>query len=174
MRRTPERPSATALGRRIADAKLAEGLSQAALARAISLDRTAVSKIESGQRSVSSLELATIARALNRSIQSFFAQVPPSGDPLGFVRSKRTSVLRIARKHGARSIRIFGSTARGTATPTSDVDFLVEMEAGRGLFDQAAMLIELQDLLGRNVDVVTVNGLRDRIRERVLGEAIAV
>ncbi len=168
-----ERPS-TALGKRIAEARRAAGVSQSALARAVSLDRTAVSKIESGQRRVSSIELAIIAQALDRSIQSFFTEMAPLTDPLSVVRSKRAAVLRIARKHGARSIRIFGSTARGEATEESDIDFLVEMEPGRGLFALAAMLLDLQVLLGRDVDVVTVDGLRDRIRRRVLAEAIAV
>ena len=149
-------------------------MSQSALARAVSVDRTAISKIESDQRQVSSLELASIAQTLGRPIQTFFAETAPLRDPLRVVRSKRAAVLRIAQKHGARSIRIFGSAARGDATPDSDIDFLVEMEPNRGLFEQAAMMLELQDLLGRDVDVVTVVGLRDRIRQRVLGEAIPV
>lgn len=174
MGRRTVRRSSGALGRRIAEARRANGLSQAALARAISLDRTAVSKIESDQRRVSSLELQSIARALNRPIQSFFSGISQATDPLRVVRKKRSAVLRIARKHGARSIRIFGSAARGDATRESDIDLLVEMEPGRGLFEQAAMLLELQGLLGRDVDVVTVEGLRERIRERVLGEAISL
>lgn len=120
------------------------------------------------------MELASIAQVLNRPVESFLAETAPLGDALTVVRGKRTAILRIARRHGARSIRIFGSAARGDATRESDIDFLVEMEPGRGLFEQAAMLLELEDLLGREVDVVTVEGLRDRIRERVLAEAIAV
>lgn len=173
MGRTVPRPSG-ALGSRIAQARRARRLSQAALAKAISLDRTAVSKIESGRRRVSSLELHSIARALNLPIESFFSGGRKADDPLRVVRKKRSAILRIARRHGAHSIRIFGSAARGDATPESDIDLLVEMEPGRGLFAQAAMLLELQDLLGRNVDVVTVEGLRKRIRERVLGEAISL
>lgn len=160
------------LGSLIAEARRAKGLSQAALAGAISLDRTAVSKIESSQRRVSSLELESIARVLNLPIQWFFSGVSPPTDPLGVLSKKRSAVLRIARKHGARSVRIFGSVARGEATRESDIDLLVELEPGRGLFQQAAMLLELQDLLGRDVDVVTVEGLRGHIRERVLREAI--
>jgi uncharacterized protein len=174
MKRSTGKRSSTALGMRIAKARRAKGLSQSALARAISMDRTAVSKIESDQRQVTSLELASIADALDRPIQSFFVEIAPPGDPVRIIKSKRAAVLRIARKHGARSIRIFGSVARGDATHESDIDFLVDMEPDRGLFEQAAMLLELQDLLGRDVDVVTVAGLRDRIRDRVLGEAIPV
>ena len=87
------------------------------------------------------------------------------------VRNKREEVLRIARHHGARNVRVFGSVARGEATPDSDVDFLVDMEPGRSLFDLGGLLMDLQELLGRRVDVVTERGLRARVRERVLREA---
>jgi predicted nucleotidyltransferase len=87
------------------------------------------------------------------------------------VRNKREEVLRIARQYGARNVRVFGSVARGEATPDSDVDFLVDMEPGRSLFDLGGLLMDLQELLGRRVDVVTERGLRERLRERVLREA---
>jgi uncharacterized protein len=87
------------------------------------------------------------------------------------VRNKREEVLRIARRHGARNVRVFGSVARGEAMPDSDVDFLVDMEPGRSLLDLGGLLMDLQELLGRRVDVVTERGLRERVRERVLREA---
>jgi hypothetical protein len=89
-----------------------------------------------------------------------------------FFKGQREEVLRIAARHGARNVRIFGSVARGEARPDSDVDVLVELEPGRSLFDLGGLLIELQDLLGRRVDVVTEQGLRPRLRERVLREAV--
>ena len=84
---------------------------------------------------------------------------------------KRDEVLRISAKHGARNVRIFGSMARGEATETSDVDFLVEMEPGRSLIDLAELQLDLQELLGRQVDVVTENGLYWLLRRRILREA---
>jgi hypothetical protein len=87
------------------------------------------------------------------------------------VRNKREEVLRIARQYGARNVRVFGSVARGEATPDSDVDFLVDMEPGRSLFDLGGLLMDLQELFGCRVDVVTERGLRERLRERVLREA---
>ena len=69
-------------------------------------------------------------------------------------------------------MRIFGSVARDEADGESDIDLLVDMAPGRTLFDMSELLIELQDLLGRQVDVVTEKGLNDRIRERVLHEAV--
>ncbi len=82
--------------------------------------------------------------------------------------------MRIAGKHGARKVRIFGSVARGEADAASDLDFLVEMEPGRSLLDLGGLLMDLQDLLGCRVDVVTEKGLRERIRDRVLKEAVAL
>jgi len=90
------------------------------------------------------------------------------------VKEKREEILRIASRHGARDVRVFGSVARGEADRESDIDFLVELEAGRSLLDLGGMQMELQSLLGRRVDVVTVRGLKARIRDRVLREAMPV
>lgn len=88
------------------------------------------------------------------------------------LQAKREEILQIGAKYGAYNIRIFGSVARREADMNSDVDFLVEMAPGRSLFDLGGLLMELQDVLGCEVDVVTEKGLRQRIRERVLSEAI--
>jgi predicted nucleotidyltransferase len=85
---------------------------------------------------------------------------------------RRAEILAIAARHGARNVRIFGSVARGDARPDSDIDFLVDMEPGRSLFDMGGLLYDLRALLGVEVDVVTEKGLRPRIRETVLREAI--
>jgi len=88
------------------------------------------------------------------------------------LQEKRGDILRIAAKRGATNLRIFGSVARGEADLESDIDILVDLEPGRSLFDLGGLLMDLQDLLGRKVDVVTERGLRERIREHVLREAI--
>jgi uncharacterized protein len=93
-------------------------------------------------------------------------------DTAQILRAKREQVLNLARQHGAHHVRIFGSVARGDAGPSSDIDFLVEMEPGRSLLDLGGLLIDLQELLGCSVDVVTERGLKARIRARVLEEAI--
>ena len=87
------------------------------------------------------------------------------------LKDKRRQILDIATKHGARNVRVFGSVARGDATPNSDIDFLVDMEPGRSLLDLGGLLMDLQDLLGRPVDIVTEAGLRQRLRQQVLQEA---
>ena len=88
------------------------------------------------------------------------------------LKDKREDILHIAARHGARNVRIFGSVARGEADEKSDIDVLVDMEPGRSLLDMGGLLMDLQGLLGRKVDVATEKGLRDRIRDRVLNEAI--
>lgn len=88
------------------------------------------------------------------------------------LQTKREDILRTAWKHGASNVRIFGSVARGEADGESDIDLLVDMAPGRTLFDIGELLIELQNLLGRQVDVVTEKSLNDHIRERVLHEAV--
>jgi len=90
------------------------------------------------------------------------------------IMEKREEILRIAAKYGARNVRIFGSVARDEADQLSDLDFLVEMEPGRSLLDLGGLQMELEKLLGCRVDVVTVRGLKARIRERVLREAVPV
>jgi predicted nucleotidyltransferase len=88
------------------------------------------------------------------------------------LKEKRDVILAAARRHGVRNIRIFGSVARGEDDSESDIDFLVDMEPDRSILDHASLLIELQQLLGRKVDVVSERGIKNRIRERVLREAI--
>jgi predicted nucleotidyltransferase len=88
------------------------------------------------------------------------------------LKSRREEILHIAASHGARNVRIFGSVARGEADEQSDIDLLVEFEPGRSLLDHAGLWLELQELLGCKVDVVSERGIKPRIRERVLREAV--
>ena len=90
------------------------------------------------------------------------------------LKEKREEILRIAARHGARNVRVFGSVARGEADAQSDIDLLVEFEPDRSLLDHAALWLELQELLGCKVDVVSEGGVKARIRDRVLREALPV
>lgn len=90
----------------------------------------------------------------------------------GLVASKREAILSAAGRRGAVNVRVFGSVARGEADEASDIDFLVDLEPGRSLFDLGGLLSDLEEILGRPVDVVTEKGLRPRLRERVLREAV--
>ena len=86
--------------------------------------------------------------------------------------TKRDEILRVAANRGARNIRVFGSVARGESDARSDIDFLVDLDPGRSLFDLSGLLLDLEAVLHTEVDVVTERGLRDRIRDRVLREAV--
>ena len=88
------------------------------------------------------------------------------------LKAKRDEIIRIAAKHGGRNLRVFGSVARGEADDLSDLDLLVELEPGRSLLDHAALRRELEEILGCRVDVVSDRGIKPRIRDRVLREAI--
>ena len=86
--------------------------------------------------------------------------------------AKRAEVLEVATEHGAHNVRIIGSVARGESSGESDVDLLVDLEPGCSLLDHAALMLALEATLGCNVDVATEKGLRPRVRERVLREAV--
>jgi len=93
---------------------------------------------------------------------------------LDTMREKRADILRAASRHGASNVRLFGSVARGEDDGVSDVDFLVDFVKGRSLLDRAALVVALEELLGRKVDVATEQALKERIRDRVLKEAVTL
>ena len=88
------------------------------------------------------------------------------------VKEKRDDILRIANEHGAYNVRVFGSVSRGEAGPESDVDFLVDWEPNRSLLDMSGLTLDLQDSLGRQVDVAEPKSLHRVMREQVLREAV--
>jgi predicted nucleotidyltransferase len=90
------------------------------------------------------------------------------------LKAHRDEILAIATLHGATNVRVLGSVVRGEAGPDSDVDFLVDLEGGRSLLDLAKLLVDLEHLLHRRVDVVTENGLRPHVKEPILREAVAL
>lgn len=85
----------------------------------------------------------------------------------------RDEILRLAEKHGAYNVRVFGSVARGEATNTSDIDLLVEWDYHRmSSWGGMGLNFDLEDLLGRKVDIVTEKTLHQSIRDQVLAEAV--
>jgi predicted nucleotidyltransferase len=86
----------------------------------------------------------------------------------------RNEIVRIAARNGATDIRIFGSRARGEATPSSDFDFLVTLASGRSLIDLIAIKQDLEDLLGSPVDVVTEAAISPYIRDDIIRDAVAL
>lgn len=97
--------------------------------------------------------------------------VVDTSSPLGaLVHEHRDRILEIAARHRGRSVRVFGSVARGEASEESDIDFLVEFEPDSSLFDVLHLTEELEKLLGHSVDVVSTGGLKDR-DDQILAEA---
>ena len=86
----------------------------------------------------------------------------------GLLKTKREEILKVCAKYGAHNVRVFGSVARGEADEKSDIDLIVDFEPGRTLLDHAGLWLELQELLGVKVDVVSSRGIKPRIRERVM------
>jgi predicted nucleotidyltransferase len=87
------------------------------------------------------------------------------------IAEKRPEILRLAASRGARNVRVFGSYARGEAREDSDIDILVDVEPGRSLLDIIGLWLDLQELLGRKVDLLTEAGVNRHLRDRILAEA---
>ena len=97
----------------------------------------------------------------------------PTADPRRADGEARREIAAVGRRHGARNLRVVGSVARGDAEPESDIDFLVDLDAGRSLLDVSGLVIDLEDLLGCRVHVVREAGARRReVRQRLLAEAV--
>src|SRR5689334_6190578 len=92
---------------------------------------------------------------------------------LSDLQARRDEILRIAATHGARNVRVFGSVARGHARPDGDVDFLVEFEPGRTVLDVSGLILDLQEALGREVNVVEADRLA-ALAHRIESEAVAL
>lgn len=88
------------------------------------------------------------------------------------IREKSADIKAIAAKHGAENIRLFGSVVRGEAGPDSDVDFLVETGPSTSSWFPAGLVLDLEEILGCRVEIVTERGLNPYIREHVLREAV--
>jgi uncharacterized protein len=93
---------------------------------------------------------------------------------LTMLRQRRKEILEIARRHGARSVRVFGSVARGEAGPDSDIDLVVEYKPGTSLMDHGELIMDLEEALECQVDVISTGGMRKRMRKRVEDEAVTL
>ncbi len=88
------------------------------------------------------------------------------------IEEKREDIVNIAARHGAKNVRVFGSTVRGEDSPDSDVDLLVDVEATTSSWFPAGLVLDLEEVVGRPVEIVTEKGLNPLIKSRVLREAV--
>ena len=136
------------------------GLSQADVSRLTGVAQPNIAAYESGRRAMS----PTMERRLLKAIKS---------RPSVILRKHRTAVLALARKHHASNVRVFGSIARGDDRSESDIDLLVTFSEDASLYDQSELILDLRDLTGVDVDVVSEGGLRAK-HHRILSEAVPV
>jgi uncharacterized protein len=100
------------------------------------------------------------------------AMSEPTTTAVSLTNEQRAMIRNIAAKHGAHHVRIFGSLARGEAGPQSDIDLLVDKGKETSPWFPASLILELEEALGRDVDVVTEKGLSPYLRDRILGESV--
>lgn len=160
------------------DARRSAGLSQAALARRAGITQSVVSAYENSARQPSLPTLARLVAAAGLDLHVEVREHPVGapgrlGGPIGArVRKHRAAIRRITAKYGLANVRVFGSVGRGTETPSSDLDLLVDVGAGVSLFTLARCEQELQSLLDASVDLVPAGGLKPRIAHTVTAEAV--
>jgi uncharacterized protein len=153
------------------------GLTQAELARRAGTSQAMVARYETGAASPTVRTLGRLLRAAGRELV-LSSGLPDSteespGPVAALLREHRAEIRAAAEAVGAGNVRVFGSVARGEETPESDVDLLVDFPAGeRGLFPLLRLAREIEELVGRPVDVAAVEVMAGPVRERALAEAV--
>jgi uncharacterized protein len=145
-------------------------VSQMELAERSGVAQPAISDYERGRKEPSLSTLQRLAAAVDLELAISYRPTP-SAKTLGLLHRRRRAILELCKRHGASNPRVFGSTVKGTARPDSDVDLLVDLESGRTLFDLAALHDDLEQLLSREVDVLTAGSVKGRLAH-IADEAI--
>lgn len=164
----------------IREARTAAGLTQTELARRAGTSQPAVVRYETGETSPSVATLERLLRAAGQRLELSAVPVATVHDAssarMRKLRAHRREILALARAHGARNVRIFGSVARGEDTPTSDIDVLVEVDADYwpGLSAIGRLADALSEQLGERVDVWASPYMLDRVAASALAEAVAL
>jgi uncharacterized protein len=152
------------------------GLTQTELARRAGTSQAMVARYETGATSPTVRTLERLLRAAGRELKLSGLPVSAAGPPgrvAALLREHSAEIRAAAEAVGARNVRVFGSVARGEETPESDVDLLVDFPAGdRGLFPLLRLAGEIEEILGRPVDVAAVEVMATPVRERALAEAV--
>jgi len=164
----------TVAGPILRDARLQAGLSQVELSHRAGVTQSVASAYESGARQPSLPMLQRLVDAMGSELELRLRPPHPSSEIARRLRKNRRRVLRIARSHGLTKLRVFGSVARGDEITDSDVDLLVDVAPGIGMFEFGRCQSELQALLGAPVDLVSAADLKPGVAEEVLAEARAL
>jgi predicted nucleotidyltransferase/DNA-binding XRE family transcriptional regulator len=165
-------------GALLRDARRRAGLSQSEMARRAQVAQSVISAYESGHREPALSTLARLVAATGQRLAITLETADPDvrGLPntsLGRrLRQRRAALIAAAERHGASNLRVFGSVARSEDRPDSDVDLLVDMPLGTGLFGLEKLERELQEILNVEVDLAPVDSLKPRIRINAEREAI--
>jgi predicted nucleotidyltransferase/DNA-binding XRE family transcriptional regulator len=162
------------VGAVIKKARSRAGLTQAQLAEAAGTSQPTIAAYEANRKSPSLSTLDRIVRATGHLLQVSVRDVTPiEGALLARMRDEAITIRRLAKARGLRNIRVFGSTARGEDSATSDIDILVDFDAERfGMLPLAGFAHDVKTLMGRDVDVTTTSLLKDHVRRRAIAEAI--
>jgi predicted nucleotidyltransferase/DNA-binding XRE family transcriptional regulator len=155
------------------EARKRAGLSQAALSVRAGTSQPAIARYETGAAQPSLLTLERLLAACGARLELRLAmETRRTAVSTSVVRRHRRELLDLARRYGARNVRVFGSTARGEAGPDSDVDLLVDLEPTRTLLDLIGLRQEASELLGVDVDVATPDMLREPVRHEAERDAV--
>ena len=157
------------------DARRSAGLTQAELARRAGTSQAMVARYETGVASPTVRTLQRLLSALGRELElsSVSAQTRNPASSLAMLREHRAEINAAAQHVGASNVRVFGSVARGEDTRESDVDLLVDFPAReRGLLPLLTLAEEVEQIVGRQVDVAAVEVMAEPVRDRALAEAV--
>lgn len=161
----------------VRQARRSAGISQAELARRTGIAQPTISAYERGVHEPGLSTLNTLVAGAGQRLeimllnQGFRRQLPTT-PTAGLVIENRRALLGAAARHGAKNLRVFGSVARGSDGPLSDIDLLVDLTPEVSLIGLARLEEEFEQILGRRVDVVPASGLRSKVRDSVLSEAV--
>ncbi|MEI6621111.1 MAG: helix-turn-helix domain-containing protein [Actinomycetes bacterium] len=153
----------------------AAGLTQAQLASRAGTSQAAVARYENGTVSPSVATLQRLVRAAGADLDLGTHPAPTTdlaGQRAANLRRHRKRIIQLARAVGASNVRVFGSVARGTDEPDSDIDLLVDFDITKGLLPIIDLRAQLEDLLGERVDVAPVSALKASVAARALAEAV--
>lgn len=167
----------TKAGALLKEARLRAGLRQRELAQRANVAQSLISAYESGKREPTLPTLRRLVVATGHDLTLGLAPASrPSrafSGPIGAkVRSNRRRLRQVLRSHGIQSAQVFGSVARGEDHPDSDLDLLVDLPAGTGIFALTTLVRELEEVLGAPVDVVPTDGLKSHLRDEVDSELV--